>query len=183
MEELASKESIPIVGPQVGKFLYQLAIMINAKRVFELGSAFGYSAYWFAKAVGNDGEVHFTDLSKDNIALAHDFIARMGYQDIIKVHMGDGSSILEETKGEFDIIFNDIEKEDYPMVIDKAYSKLRAGGLFLTDNVLWYGRVVTGDTSPATEGVREFTERIISHKGFYTTILPIRDGLSVSVKL
>ena len=183
MEELASKESIPIVGPQVGRFLYQLAITINAKRVFELGSAFGYSAYWFAKAVGSDGEVHFTDLSKDNIALAHDFIDRMGFQNIIKVHMGDGALILDETQGDFDIIFNDIEKEDYPMVIEKAYNKLREGGLFITDNVLWHGRVVSDDDSPATQGVRKFTESILSHKGFYTTIIPIRDGLSVSVKL
>lgn len=183
MEELASKESIPIIGPQVGRFLYQLAIIINAKRVFELGSAFGYSAYWFAKAVGAEGEVHFTDLSKDNIALASNFIDRMGYQDIIKIHMGDGSLLLDEAPGEFDIIFNDIEKEDYPMVIDKAYKKLRKGGLFITDNVLWHGRVVSDDKSPATEGVRQFTELILSHKGFNTTIIPIRDGLSVSVKL
>ncbi len=183
MEELASKENIPIVGPQVGRFLYQLAITIKAKRVFELGSAFGYSAYWFAKAVGTEGEVHFTDLSKDNIALANNFIDRMGYQDTIKVHIGDGSLLLDEISGEFDIIFNDIEKEDYPMVIDKAYRKLRKGGLFITDNVLWHGRVVSDDKSPATEGVRKFTDLVLSHKGFNTTILPIRDGLSISVKL
>lgn len=91
--------------------------------------------------------------------------------------------ILDETAGEFDIIFNDIEKEDYPQVIDKAYNKLRTGGLFLTDNVLWHGRVISEDKSPATEGVREFTKLLMSHKGFYTTVIPIRDGLSVSVKL
>lgn len=183
MEQLARDQSIPIVGRQVGSFLYQQAITINAKRVFELGSAFGYSAYWFARAVGSEGEVHFTDLSKDNIALAHDFIERMGYQDIIRVHEGDGALILDEVPGEFDIIFNDIEKEDYPGVIDKAYNKLRAGGLFITDNVLWYGRILSEDKSPATEGVRKFTELLLSHKGFYTTIIPLRDGLSISVKL
>ena len=183
MEELAKEQSIPIVGPQVGSLLYQLAVTINAKRVFELGSAFGYSAYWFAKAVGAEGEVNFTDLSKDNIALAHNFIERLGYQDIINIHMGDGSLIIDEIPGEFDIIFNDIEKEDYPMVIDKAYGKLRKGGLFITDNVLWYGRILSEDNSPATEGVRKFTELLLSHKGFYTTIIPIRDGLSISVKL
>lgn len=183
MEEFAKKEGIPIIGPQVGRLLYQLSITINAKRIFELGSAFGYSAYWFAKAVGKDGQVYFTDLSEDNILLAKDFIKLVGYEDRIQINFGDGSSILEETEGEFDIIFNDIEKEDYPHVIDKAYEKLRSGGLFITDNVLWHGRVVSEDTSAATEGVREFTKRLMSHKGFYTTIVPIRDGLSISVKL
>ncbi len=183
MEELAREQSIPIVGRQVGSLLYQLAIMIKAKRIFELGSAFGYSAYWFAKAVGSDGEVHFTDLSKHNIALARDFIERVGFGEIINIHMGDGSVILDEAPGEFDIIFNDIEKEDYPPVVDKAYAKLRKGGLFITDNVLWYGRILSDDVSPQTEGVRKFTELLLSHKGFYTTIIPMRDGLSVSVKL
>jgi predicted O-methyltransferase YrrM len=183
MEELAKKEAIPIVGRQVGRFLYQLAITINAKKVFELGSAFGYSAYWFAKAVGGDGTVHFTDLSKNNVALARDFIKNVGFEDRININLGDGYSVLDEKSEEFDIIFNDIEKEDYPKVIDKAYEKLRTGGLFITDNVLWHGRVISDDNSPATEGVREFTKLLMEHSGFYTTIVPIRDGLSISVKL
>jgi len=183
MEEFAKVEGIPIVGRQVGRLLYQLAITISAKRVFELGSAFGYSAYWFAKAVGSEGRVYFTDLSKNNVELALDFIKNVGFEDRIDINLGDGSLILDEVSGEFDIIFNDIEKEDYPKVIDKAYDKLRTGGLFLTDNVLWHGRVISDDNSPATEGVRQFTKLLMEHSGFYTTIVPIRDGLSISVKL
>ncbi|MCK5391974.1 MAG: O-methyltransferase [Deltaproteobacteria bacterium] len=183
MEELAKKREIPIVGRQVGSLLYQLAITVKAKRIFELGSAFGYSAYWFAKAVGKDGQVVFTDLSRDNIELAKKFIERAGFQDTIQAHLGDGAMTLDKISGEFDIIFNDIEKEDYPQVIDKAYDKLSSGGLFITDNVLWHGRVISQDDSAPTEGVREFTKLLMSHKGFYTTIIPIRDGLSISVKL
>jgi len=183
MEDLALEKNIPIVGRQVGSFLYQLAITINAKRIFELGSAFGYSAYWFAKAVGRDGQVFFTDLSPENIGLAREFIERSGFNERIKINLGDGALILDETPGEFDIIFNDIEKEDYPRVIDKAYDRLRPQGLFITDNVLWHGRVLSEDASPATEGVREFTRLLMSHKGLYTTIVPIRDGISISVKL
>jgi len=183
MEELAKEEGIPIVGRQVGRFLYQLAITIKAKSVFELGSAFGYSAYWFAKAAGSEGTVYFTDLSKNNVALALDFIKSVGFDDRIKINLGDGYSILDKMEAEFDIIFNDIEKEDYPKVIDKAYEKLRTGGLFITDNVLWHGRVISDDNSPATEGIREFTKLLMEHSGFYTTIVPIRDGLSISVKL
>jgi len=183
MEELARNEGIPIIGRQVGRFIYQLAITIKAKRIFELGSAFGYSAYWFAKAVGEDGRVYFTDLSKHNIDLAKEFIREVQFEDRIVINFGDGLEILEQTPGELDVIFNDIEKEDYPKVIDKAYEKLRTGGLFIADNVLWHGRVISGDKSPATEGVREFTKLLMSHEGFYTTVVPVRDGLSVSVKL
>jgi caffeoyl-CoA O-methyltransferase len=183
MEEFAKKEDIPIVGRQVGRFLYQLAITISAKKIFELGSAFGYSAYWFAKAAGSEGTVYFTDLSKNNVALALDFIKSVGFDDRIKINLGDGYSILDKIEDEFDIIFNDIEKEDYPKVIDKAYEKLRTGGLFITDNVLWHGRVILDDNSPATEGVREFTKILMEHSGFYTTIVPIRDGLCIGVKL
>jgi predicted O-methyltransferase YrrM len=183
MEELARNEGIPIIGRQVGRFIYQLAITIKAKRIFELGSAFGYSAYWFAKAVGEDGQVYFTDLSKHNIDLAKEFIREVQFEDRIVINFGDGLEILEQTPGELDVIFNDIEKEDYPKVIDKAYEKLRTGGLFIADNVLWHGRVISGNKSPATEGVREFTKLLMSHEGFYTTVVPVRDGLSVSVKL
>ncbi len=183
MEELARKKEIQIIGRQVGSLLYQLAITINAKRIFELGSAFGYSAYWFAKAVGIDGQVVFTDLSPENRDLAKKFFKHGGFQDRIQIHIGDGAMILDEISGEFDIIFNDIEKEDYPQIIDKAYDKLRTGGLFITDNMLWHGRVLSDDNSPPTEGIREFTKLLMSHKGFYTTIVPIRDGLSISVKL
>ncbi len=167
----------------MGSLLYQLAITINAKRIFELGSAFGYSAYWFAKAVGIDGQVVFTDLSPENRDLAKKFFKHGGFQDRIQIHIGDGAMILDEISGEFDIIFNDIEKEDYPQIIDKAYDKLRTGGLFITDNMLWHGRVLSDDNSPPTEGIREFTKLLMLHKGFYTTIVPIRDGLSISVKL
>jgi len=183
MEELAREKDFSIVGRQVGNFLYQLAILTNSKRVLELGSGFGYSAYWFAKAVGNDGQVVFSDLSPENIDIAKEFFKRGECRDIIQLHLGDGAKIIDEIPGSFDIIFNDIEKEDYPQIIGKAYNKLRAGGLFITDNVLWHGRVLSNDNSLATKGVREFTKLLISHKGFCTTILPIRDGLSISIKL
>jgi predicted O-methyltransferase YrrM len=183
MEKLGEERGFPIIGPVVGRLLYQIAIMIGAKRVFEMGSGFGYSAYWFAKAVGDDGEVVFTELSQKNAQLAKDFFKRGGVDRKVQIHVGDALEILEETEGEFDIIFNDIDKEYYPIVVDKAYKKLRHGGLFITDNVLWFGRVLTDDSSPSTKGVKEFTRLLFSEKGFFTTIIPIRDGVSLSVKL
>lgn len=183
MGKLGEERGFPIIGPIVGRLLYQLAIMIRAKRVFEMGSGFGYSAYWFAKAVGDGGEVVFTELSQKNAQLGRDFFRRGGVDRIVRIHVGDALQILEETEGEFDIIFNDIDKEYYPLAVDKAYKKLRRGGLFITDNVLWFGRVLTDDLSPSTKGVKEFTRLLFSEKGFLTTIIPIRDGVSLSVKM
>lgn len=183
MGKLGKEIGFPIIGPIVGSLLYQFALMIRANRIFDMGSGFGYSAYWFAKAVGNGGEVVFTELSQKNAQLARNFFRRGGVDGMVQIHVGDALDILEETEGEFDIIFNDIDKEYYPLVVDKAYKKLRRGGLFITDNVLWFGRVLTDDSSPSTKGVKEFTRLLFSEKGFLTTIIPIRDGVSLSVKL
>lgn len=183
MEEYAERNEFPIVGPLVGRLIFQLALMIGAKNVIELGSGFGYSAYWFAKAVGGDGSVIFTDASAENARMAADWFGRTGMMERLEILTGDALSILKELRGGFDIIFNDIDKEDYPPVVDAAYEKLRKGGIFITDNVLWSGRVLTDDASPGTEGVREFTRRLLAHGGFFTSIIPLRDGVSVSVKL
>jgi predicted O-methyltransferase YrrM len=183
MEEHARLSEFPIVGPLVGRLLFQLAVMINAKSVFELGSGFGYSAYWFAKAVGEGGSVVYTDMSVENARAAEDFLERAGLRPRVDIRTGDAVRVLEESKGGFDIIFNDIDKEYYPLVVDAAYEKLRKGGIFITDNVLWSGRVLSDDGSPGTEGVREFTRLLLSKAGFFTAIIPLRDGVSVSLKM
>lgn len=183
MEEYARENDFPIVGPLVGRFLSQIAMISGAKRIMELGSGFGYSAYWFAKAVGEGGSVVFTDMHPENARLAEDYFMRAGMSDRIDIRTGDALEILDGTEGGFDIIFNDVDKEYYPRVVDMAYGKLRKGGLLITDNVLWFGRVIGDDRTPATEGVREFTRILLSEKGFFTTIIPLRDGISLSIKL
>ncbi len=183
MEEHARVTEFPIIGPLVGRLLFQLALMVGAKNVLELGSGFGYSAYWLAKAVGEGGSVVYTDMSEENARAASDFLGRAGLGQRLDIRTGDAVRILEGSPGGFDVIFNDIDKEYYPLVIDPAYEKLRKGGIFITDNVLWSGRVLTPDDSPGTEGVKEFTRLLFSKEGFYSSIVPLRDGVSVSVKL
>ena len=184
MERLGKERQFPIVGPLVGRLLYQLVLIIGAKRVFEMGSGFGYSAYWFAKAVGEDGEVVFTDIHKKNAQLAKEFFRRGGVEGRVRIEVGDSLEILGCEKGEFDIIFNDIDKEYYPKVLEKASGKLRRGGLLISDNMLWFGRVLM-DKPPeeSTKGVKEFTRILFSSTDFFTTIIPLRDGVSLSVKL
>jgi caffeoyl-CoA O-methyltransferase len=183
MEELGKERSFPIVGPLVGRLLLQLALTIGAERIFEMGSGFGYSAYWFAKALHNRGTLFFTEFSNDNARLALSFFKRANIDNRIKIQVGDSLSILDRTPGHFDLIFNDIDKESYPLVVEKAYNRLRKGGLLIADNVLWFGRVLSDDDSPSTKAVKEFTRLLLSENGFLTTIIPIRDGISISLKL
>lgn len=185
MEELARQKRFPIVGPLVGRHLEVLTRAIGARRIFELGSGYGYSALHFARAAGAGAVIHCTDLSEENVRLAEQFLTRAGVWDRITYHREDAARALVRVGGTWDIVYNDIDKEGYPPVVDLAHGHLRPGGLFITDNVLWSGRVLEGqdDGSPATAGVKEFTRRLLAHRGFLTAIDPTRDGVAVAVRV
>ena len=183
MEAQARRRDIPIVGPAVARVLYQYARLIQAKRVFELGSAIGYSTLWWARSVGEGGEVFYTDGDQAKAAEARGYFQRAGVETRIRVAVGDALDLLSAQRQEFDIIFNDVDKEDYPRVLDLVGTRLRRGGLFFTDNVLWSGRVAEARfRDKTTLAIREFNRRLYSMPEFFTTILPLRDGLAVAVK-
>ena len=184
MEDYAGKHDIPIVGPAVASVLQQLALMIDAKTVFELGSAIGYSTIWWAQAVSEKGRVIYTDGDPENAQRARKYFDRAGVSKRITLHTGDALEILSEQKQQFDVIFNDVDKEDYPRVLRLVPSRLRQGGLFITDNVLWSGRVAQKNSKDATtRAILEFNRLLYASKDFFTTILPIRDGLAVAIRL
>jgi predicted O-methyltransferase YrrM len=183
MEDYASEHDVPIVGPAVARVLQQLALMINARTVFELGSAIGYSTIWWAQAVGEKGRVVYTDGDARNAERARGYFKRAGVSNRVTLHTGDALEFLSEQKQEFDIIFNDVDKEDYPRVLRLVGPRLRKGGLFITDNVLWSGRVAENNPADAkTRAILEFNRKLYDASEFYTTILPIRDGLAVAIK-
>jgi len=185
MEKLGAERRFPIVGPQVGRHLILLTLAIGAKRVFELGSGYGYSALHFARAVGEGGVVHCTELDEENVRLAQGFLTRAGVWGRVTYHREEATAALQRVGGTWDIVYNDIDKDGYPATVDLAHAHLRPGGLFITDNVLWSGRVLDGedDGSPATRGVKEFTRRLLAHRGFLTAIDPTRDGVAVALRL
>ena len=185
MEALALERRFPIVGPLVGRHLEVLARAISARRVFELGSGYGYSALFFARAVGERGEVHCTDLDEQNVRQGQAFLQRAGLAGRITYHREEATAALRRVGGVFDIVYNDIDKEGYPETVELAHAHLRPGGLFISDNVLRHGRVLEGedDGTPATHGIREFTRLLFAHPGFLTCIDPTRDGLAVAVRL
>ena len=182
MEEKATVERIPIVGPLVGRVLYQMAVLSGARRVFEMGSAIGYSTIWLARAVGPEGRVYYTDGSEENAAQARSFIERAGVADRVVVQVGDALQLLEQNEGSFDLIFNDVDKHDYPRVFDLALPRLRQGGLLITDNVLWSGRVTEQSDDRWTTAIQKYNRKAYGSDEIWTTIIPLRDGVAVSVK-
>jgi predicted O-methyltransferase YrrM len=183
MERMAEKMRFPIVGPLVGRLLSQMTRMIGAGRVFEFGSGFGYSAYWFLKGMNGRGQVVYTDDEEENARLARDFFQRAGLLSRLQIEVGDAMEIIDRQDGSFDIILIDCEKARYPTAFEKAIPRIRKGGLLIADNVLWSGSVVKPSEELSTIGVQTFNRRIFSDPQLFTTILPLRDGVSISLKL
>ena len=183
MEALAERKRFPIIGHQSGSLLAMLTRCIGARRVLELGSGYGYSAVWFARALPDDGTVTCTDLSRDNRELALGYFRTAGLERKVEFLVGDALEIARDQQGPFDIVFNDIEKEAYPVTVEVALRLLRPGGLFITDNTLWSGKVADPSVTDApTEAIRAFNRQIFSHMGLEALIVPIRDGIAVCRK-
>ena len=185
MEAYAAKNDFPIIGPACGYFCYQLARMIGARSIFELGSGYGYSTAWFAKAVKENGGgvVHHTVWDEKLSKSAVNHLSKLGYGDLVKYHNAEAVETLRQTEGPFDIIFNDIDKPAYPASLDVIKEKLRSGGLLIIDNMLWSGRIFDKeDVSPATEAIREFTRRITTDPDWIVSLAPMRDGMIVGYK-
>lgn len=184
MEALAAEKKIPIIGPAVGRVLAQLAMISGAKTVFEMGSAIGYSAIWWARAIGDGGRVIYTDGDPKNAEQARRYFQRAGVSSRITLYTGDALELLSEQKQPLDVIFNDVDKVDYPRVLKLAIPRLRKGGLFVTDNVLWSGRIVSQKPpDERTKAILEFNKQLYASADLFSTILPIRDGVAVGVKL
>jgi len=183
MEEYAEANNFPIVGPLVGRLCYQIVKSINAKRIFEMGSGFGYSTYWLARGLAGDGKIIFTEYSQENIKRAEDFLGKTQVLDKVEIIHGDAIEALENRDEEFDLILNDIDKEYYPKSLKVILPRLRKGGILITDNLIWNARVVEAEPDTQTRGIMEYTKMIYDSPDLWTTIIPLRDGVGISYKL
>jgi predicted O-methyltransferase YrrM len=183
MEALGGERDFPIVGPQVGRLLEVVARACGARSVLELGSGFGYSAYWFLRAVGREGTVLLTEGSEARAREADEFLTRGGFAGRYRIEVGDGLAIAGALTGPYDVVFCDIDKHDYPKALPIARRLLRTGGLFITDNMLWDGKVLAPAAERTTEGVLALTRELYAAADFVTTLVPIRDGVTVAIKV
>jgi predicted O-methyltransferase YrrM len=185
MEEYAEKHGFPIIGPSCGYYCYQLTRMLKAQSVFELGSGYGYSTAWFAKAVKENGGgiVHHTVWDEDLSKRAQGHLSALGSADMVEFHLSEAVAALRQTEGPFDIIFNDIDKEGYPDSLPIIKEKLRHGGVLIIDNMIWHGQILDpNDHEKSTEAIRRFTRDITTDLDWIVSLIPARDGMIVAYK-
>ncbi|HJZ83667.1 MAG TPA: O-methyltransferase [Polyangia bacterium] len=183
MERAAAERNFPIIGPLVGRLCWVLAQSIHARDVFEMGSGFGYSTYWFAHAVGEGGRVVHTDGDARRSAEARAYLEKAGMAQRVTFEVGEAREIITRYPGPFDVVFIDVDKEGYPEALELARVRVRPGGLIVADNVLWAGRVATDDQSPSTLAVQLYNKTAFKAPDLVTTIVPLRDGVAISLKL
>jgi len=194
MDARADREGFPTVGPAVGGWLRLLARAVDAERVFEFGSGFGYSAYWVAPALPTDGELVLTEVDADELADAREYLARGGYADRAVFEAGDALATVERYEGPFDLVLLDHEKERYAEAFEAVREKVPIGGIVCADNAMTAGPIefdalrelVAGesdiDTTDATHGIAEYLETVRTDPAFETTLLPLGEGLAVSIR-
>ena len=183
IETEAALADFPIIGPACGHLCYLLTRLTGARQVFELGSGYGYSTAWFARAVKENGggTVHHVVWESALSRKAREYLHALDLDDCVAFHVGEAVGALHEAPGPFDVIFNDIDKDGYPSALGVIEARLRPGGLLIADNLLWSGRIFDpADRSPATEGIRTFTQRVTNAPGWISSVIPIRDGLLVA---
>jgi len=184
LEAHAQSRNFPLIGRSSGEWLELLTRMIGGKRVFEFGSGFGFSAYFFARAVGPQGEVigsekdaHELDDHKRLFA-GHPLAAR------IRIEQGGAFEVFDQQQGMFDAVLIDIDKASYPQALEQAIPRVRPGGLILADNVLWGGKTArpAAQDDGSTAALQAFNRQLVTDPRIQTAILPCGDGLSVSMK-
>lgn len=185
MESFAAEKDIPIIGPAVARMLSLFVQVSGAKRIFELGSAIGYSTIWLARAAGPKGKVFYTDGDPGKARRAQEYFRRAGVAKRIEVRVGDAMALLKKTPGTFDLIFNDVDKHQYPAALRAALPKLRRGGLLMTDNTIWSGKAArpAAEEDHDTKDVQEFNRLVYASKELYPVLIPLRDGVTVCRKL
>jgi len=185
MEDYAAQNRIPIIGPAVARMLALFVQVSGAKRIFEMGSAIGYSTIWLARAAGPKAKVIYTDGDPEKARRAKEYFRRAGVAKRIDVRVGDALELMKKAPGKFDLIFNDVDKHQYPDALRVALPKLQRGGLFITDNTIWSGKAArpAAPEDRDTQGVQEFNRLVYAAKELYPVLIPLRDGVTVCQKL
>jgi caffeoyl-CoA O-methyltransferase len=191
MEGYAEEHDFPIIGPVAGYYCYQIARMVGALSVFEMGSGYGYSTAWFARAVketsaerlNEPGVVYHVVWDEKLSTMARAHLKNLELDKFVEFYVAEANHTLRSIDFQFDLIFCDIDKDAYPEALDVIEQKLRPGGVLIIDNMLWHARIFDpNDHSAATEGVREFTSRITTSSDWIVSLAPLRDGMIVAYK-
>lgn len=181
IRERCERAGSPVIGPETGAALRALALAVGARRALEVGTLHGYSALWLLSGMP-DGRLETIERDAENAATADAHFREAGVAESVTLHLGAALEVLPRLEGRFDLFFFDAAKEEYPLYLDFALARAAPGAVVLADNVLWLGRVFSAhNTDPDTEGIRRFTRRILEERRLASCLLPVGDGLSVSI--
>lgn len=183
MQRLAAERNFPIIGPVVGRFLVSLIQFGHVHTVLECGSGFGYSALWMATALSENANITCIEYDPANIELAKNFFKKAGLSHKATFLQGNALDIVPTLSQTYDLVLNDVDKEQYPSLLPLLLPRLRTGGILITDNVLWKGKVTREPQDVPTRAIQQYTEALMQQKDLWNSIIPIRDGLSISIKL
>jgi predicted O-methyltransferase YrrM len=181
------ERKLPLVDAEVGALLQLLATAIGAHQILEIGTAVGYSGIWLARALPLDGRLMTMEMDAERVREARENFTRAGLGERVAVIQGDAQRMIAKASGPFDLIFQDGDKRLYVPLLDRLVALLRPGGLLVTDNVLWDGKVVPGFAKDSadddnTRAIVEYNQRVAAHPALLTSTVPLRDGVSISIK-
>lgn len=171
------------ISPEEGRLLQFLVRSVGARRVLELGTLGGYSAIWMARALPAGGRLLTVEREEARAELARRYLLRAGLEEVVEVLVGEAKAILEQLSGgePFDAVFIDADKESYPDYLNWCRDNVRAGGLVIADNAFKSGSVVEDSDDPGVCGIQEYNRRIAEDPGLTSIIIPMRDGVAVSL--
>jgi caffeoyl-CoA O-methyltransferase len=195
MHDHAEELDFPHVGPEVGGTLRLLARMVDAERIFEFGSGFGYSAYWFAGALPEGGEIVLTEFDEDELAEAREFMTEGGYDHLAHYEHGDALDAIERYDGPFDVVLVDHQKHRYVDAFQAVRDQLPVGSVVVADNAIAAGPLQTdellahlegrptGDMSEMTQGIADYLDHVRADPDFETVVLPLGEGIALSYRV
>ena len=183
MEAYAAEHKVPIADREVARFLEISARASGARKVLEIGMAIGYSVVHLARGVGAQGTIVTIEPNEEMIRAATGYLKRADVLDRVEIERGKALEIMPTLEETFDLLFIDAVKEEYSQYLDLGLERLRTGGVVIVDNLLWGGKVATGDTESSTVALREFNRYFLNHPQLLAEVLPVGDGLGYAVKL
>ncbi len=194
MAAYADEHGFPTVGQEVGGVLRLLARLTDAERIFEFGSGYGYSAYWFLKGMDDDGHVILTEFDADELDMARDFFSRAGLTEQATFEHGDAVAIVDDHDGPFDVVLVDHQKSRYAEAFERVRDKVPVGGVVVADNLTspadadaLLAYLEDGDESvlpdDTTRGIADYLGVVRGDDDFETIVLPVGEGLAVSTRI
>ena len=183
--ELKCLNPIMLSGKIQGNFLAIISKLIKPFNVLEIGTYTGYSTLCIAKGLNPGGMIHTIDKNEELLQIQNKYFEKSGLRNQIKQYTGDALAIIPKLKFDFDLVFLDADKENYVKYLELISPILKPGGVLLTDNVLWHGKILESSENQdrVTRLIDNFNKKILEDKSLKTVMLPIRDGISLTLKL